>query len=206
MKPFEFVLIVVSVIVGLALTEFATGVADMIKNYRTAIFYWPHAVLCLWGFISFLNYWSTVYKLRRITHWTVPSIGIMIISALLYFVTTRAVFPDNAGPKQNYEEHFNQNIGTILALAITFNIFYMLESLVIRKIRKMKRYWTMIIFLLVMLSGVVIDNNAFRGILMVVGLTLQIYYLYSAKVIIQDEDVNVKAGDAERKSIFDTDD
>src|SRR5690349_244373 len=107
MKPFEFVLIIVSVIIGLALTEFALGMTYMIKVSKTAHLYWPHLIVCFLGFITCLNYWGTVYKLRKVSKWTIPNIGIVFISGMIFYAMTHINFPDPNNFDQNYERHFN---------------------------------------------------------------------------------------------------
>lgn len=188
MKPFEFVLVIVSVIVGLGLTEFAIGMADLIQSYQTAIFYWPFAALIGLGFIGCLNYWGTVYKLRHVTSWSIPNIGVVFMSGMIFFIITSITFPNPNTFDQNYERHFNANIRIIFALLFLLVVFYMLESFLIRKVRKLKKYAIGIAFVLVILSGVVINNKTYQAALTVVLLIMQIYYMAFTKVTIDDKE------------------
>jgi hypothetical protein len=186
MKPFEFVLIIVSVVIGLALTEFALGVAEMIKMYRTAHYYWAHFVMCIYGFMSCLNYWGTVYRLRHIKRWTVSQMGIVFITGMIFFAMTHIVLPNTEHFDQNYERYFHENMTVIFILMISFVIFFMLESWMIRKLRKPKSYLVGIGFIAAISSGVIINNESYRAVLTAVLMLLQAYNMYANKVVINE--------------------
>jgi len=188
MKPFEFVLVIISVIVGLALTEFAIGLSHMIKNYQSAHFYWPHIVLMLCGLISCLNYWGTVYKLRKVETWTLTYIGLVFLSGLIFFLMAKVYFPDPEGFDLDYERYFNDHVGIIFTLMICFVISFILETVIIRKIRKIKKFIMMIVIILVILSGIIIRNETYVGVLTVVILLLTTIYYSRAASLTADKE------------------
>jgi len=187
MKAFEFVLIVVSLIVGLALTEFATGVADMIRTLHRAHFYWAHIILIAYGFISCLTYWTTIHKLRRVNRWSVFHIAIVLMSGLLFFISTRIVFPDRDTFDLDYEKYFNDQVSTIFIMVILYIIFYMLESFVIKGVRKWRSYGMRGFSIMLLLSGVVIQHETYRAGLVLVLFLLQLYFIYSMRIVVEDE-------------------
>lgn len=188
MKPFEFVLVIISVIVGLALTEFAIGVSHMIINYEAANFYWPYIVLMLCGLMSCLNYWATVYKLRRVQTWTVSYIGIVFLSGLIFFIMTKIYFPDPDKFDQDYERYFNEHVRTIFVLMICFVISFILEAMVIRKVRGFKKFAMMIAFIAVILSGVIIRNSVYVSMLTIVILVMQTIYYSRTGTLVGDKE------------------
>lgn len=188
MKPFEFVLVIISVIVGLALTEFAIGVSYMIRNYQTAHFYWPHIVLMLCGLISCLNYWGTVYKLRRVEIWSLTYIGIVFLSGLIFFLMTKIYFPDPEGFDLDYEKYFNEHVTIIFILMDCFVVSFILEIVIIRKVRQFKKFVMMIVIMLVILSGVIIRDKTYVSMLTVVILLLTTtYYSRAASLTVDKE-------------------
>ena len=189
MKPFEFVLIIVSVIIGLALTEFALGVAEMIKMHRTAHYYWAHFVLCIYGFMSCLNYWGTVYRLRHIKRWTVWQMGIVFLTGMIFFSMAHIAIPSTDNFDQDYERYFHENVAVTFILMIGFVIFFMLESWMIRKSRKPKSYLVGLGFIAVISTGVMINNETYRAVLTVVLMLLQAYNMYANKVVMDETGV-----------------
>lgn len=186
MKPFEFVLIIISVIIGLALTEFAIGVSFMIQNYEAAHFYWPHFVLMLTGLIGCLNYWATVYKLRKVQIWSVVEIGIVFLTGLIYFVLTKIYFPTSDRFDLDYEKYFHDNYKKIFILMVCFVMSYSFEALLIRKVRQLKKFTVQIAFIIILLSGIIADNKLYTSVLAVLLFLLQFFYMYKTRIIVTE--------------------
>ncbi|MBX2916563.1 MAG: hypothetical protein KF856_14935 [Cyclobacteriaceae bacterium] len=53
MSPFEYVSVLISIILGLGITQIVTGVADVIQNWRNVKLYLPHALWVM--FVFFLH-------------------------------------------------------------------------------------------------------------------------------------------------------
>lgn len=186
MKPFEFVLIIVSVIIGLALTEFALGVADMIKMHRTANYYWAHMVLGVYGFMSCLNYWGSVYRLKRLKAWTVPQMGIVFLTGMFFYAMTHLVFPSSQNFDYDYKRYFHENIAVIFILMIGFVVFFILESLLVRRSRKFRSYLVGLGFIATIATGLIIANETYRAVLTAILGLMQVYNMYANRVIIYD--------------------
>lgn len=188
MKAFEFVLIILSLIVGLSLTEAAIGISYMIQNYRVANFYLPFIAMATTGFLYILNYYSSLFKLRRVAHWNVARIGVVFLTGLVYFTLTQIYFPDQDNFDQDYERYFNENFQIVLTLMISFIISFMLELYIVRQVRKLKAYMLAIVIGLTILTGVVITNKEYWAVLTIILLALQIFNIYWSKLIIKDDD------------------
>lgn len=186
MKAFEFVLIILSLIIGLSLTEAAIGISYMIQNYKTANFYLPFAVMAVTGFLYILYYYSTLFKLKKVTTWSVPNLGLIFTTGLIFFVLTQIYFPDQSEFDQDYEKYFNENFTVVLALMLCFTVSYMLELFIVRKVRNPKVYFAVIIASLSIASGIMFDNDTYRFILSIFLFALQIYNIYWSKLTIND--------------------
>jgi len=195
MKPFEFALVIVSVIIGLALTEFAIGVADMIKIYKTAHIYWAHILLSCLGFVTCLNYWATLYKLKNVDRWTTLNLVIVVVGGLLFFIMARVMFPDLDSFDNDYRRHFHENIGVLLILNVLFIVFIMLEAFLIRGVRRFQSYLNGIVFISLLLSAILINNEAYTEVLTVIYFAMYIYFMVTSKVAIFD-----RTGDSEAVS------
>jgi hypothetical protein len=188
MKPFEFVLVIISVIIGLVLTEFAIGISYMIQYYRTAIYYWPHIAFLGFGFIGCLNYWGSLYRLRNLSTWTVPQMGMIFTTGLFFCISSQIITPDENNFDHNYKRYFHENANVLYSLLICLVTSLMIETYLIKKVRRLKWYLVMSINISLALSGMVIDNENYKGALAVILLIVQIYNMYSTRVII-DENV-----------------
>lgn len=187
MKPFEYVLVIISVIIGLSLTEFAFGISYMIQNFRTAVYYAPYFAGLIFNFLVILHYWITLYSSREKNHWTVPQIGIVFIQALCYYVLTQIAVPDPTNFNQNYKEYFDTNAAALYAVGVLVCISLLAESCILRRTRPLKWYIITGILFTLTLSGLLVDNTTFRGLLMmVIILPAQIYNMYVMKVVVKE--------------------
>lgn len=92
MDRFSFVMVLLSIIVGLGVTEILTNVARQIQARSRTKFYWLHAVLVALVFVALLQQWWESWDQRTVEVWTFPilvlmmggPIGLYIISHLLY--------------------------------------------------------------------------------------------------------------------------
>ena len=186
MKPFEFVLVIISIVIGLAFTEFANTVALMIKNYRITIFSLPYLLMMTGGILGGLNYWASVYMHRKITEWNSLSMGLLFLTALTYYANARVFFPDLPSFNHNYIEFYHEVIGPTLTLIIFWIISIVVEAYILKKGRPVRWYITMFLFVLLALSGVIIDNRTYRDVLSFIILAFQILNLIINRVMISD--------------------
>jgi hypothetical protein len=70
MSLFEFLMVLVSIIVGLGIAEILTGVARLIRCRESARPYWVHSLLVVSIFFALLQQWWELWELREVPEWT----------------------------------------------------------------------------------------------------------------------------------------
>jgi ACR3 family arsenite efflux pump ArsB len=93
MTPFEYVTVLISIILGLGITQIVTGLADLIHQWDRVKVYWPHL---LWIFLIFflhIQEWWATYELRGFTSWRLTSFFFVIIYPIILFILARLWFP-----------------------------------------------------------------------------------------------------------------
>jgi hypothetical protein len=186
MKPFEYVLVIISVIIGLSLAELALGVSNMIQQYRTAVYYVPYFAGILLVFLAMLHYWTTLYTSRNRSSWSVPQIGIVFIMTMCYYIMAQVGVPDQENFNQNYEEYFNNNAGALYSAGVLLGFAIFLESYMLKRQRQTKWYIITSVLSLLALSGALIDNDKFRAILTVFMIPAQIFNMYTTKAVVKE--------------------
>jgi hypothetical protein len=131
MSPFEYVSVLASIIYGLGITLILTGVAELIRRWKTIV---PFAAYFIWIVLVFVLHvyeWWEHYKLRSISSWSLPLFLFIILYPILLFLLANLLFPSK-WPKKGinlkefyfamYSKFF---LGTIVlaVLAIIQNIF-----------------------------------------------------------------------------------
>jgi hypothetical protein len=131
MTPFEYVTVLISIILGLGITQIVTGLADLIHQWDRVKVYWPHL---LWIFLIFflhIQEWWATYELRSFTSWRLISFFFVIIYPIILFILARLWFPlgltdGTIDLKKFYFENFRRIFGwsvVLIIFALLTNLF-----------------------------------------------------------------------------------
>jgi hypothetical protein len=110
MDEFSYLSVLLSVILGLAVTQVLTGFRGLLLSRTRIRVYWPviaWAALIL--LICFQNWWS-MFGLRGRHDWTFQQFGIVLLQTILIYMVAGLVFPDLFGEatvdlKENFYAH-----------------------------------------------------------------------------------------------------
>ncbi len=132
MTPFEYVNILISIILGLGITQIVTGLADLIHQWDRVKVYWPHL---LWIFLIFflhIQEWWATYELRDFTSWRLPTFFFVIQYPIVLFILAKLLFPFgfNEGVIDLKEFYF-QNFRRIFGWSIVLIFFALLTNIVV---------------------------------------------------------------------------
>ena len=138
MDLFEFYMILLSVVIGLALSEFLTGTANLIRTRRTVKLYWLHIFFQVAVFIALFQQWWESWELRYIPELTVWAVLTLLASPLLLFLLAHLLYPRVTEGVDLKDYYFRQASilwwivvagmisGTLIKpLSLNFNIFQM---------------------------------------------------------------------------------
>ncbi len=93
MTPFEYITVLISIILGLGITQIVTGVADIIHQWDKIKLYWPHALWIVLVFVMHIHEWWNTYELKRQESWHLISFLFLILYPIMLFVLARILFP-----------------------------------------------------------------------------------------------------------------
>ncbi len=123
MSPFEYVSVLLSIILGLGISVILTGLAEFIRRWQTIKFYWPFAVWILIVFVLHVQEWWISYSLRGEMVWTLPLFLFIVSYPIVLFILANLLFPKPwpKGPldlKKHYLENYRKFFGAALLLVI----------------------------------------------------------------------------------------
>jgi hypothetical protein len=119
MNPFEYVSVLISIILGLGISQLVTGVADIVHQWDRVKLYWPHMIWV--GFIFFLHIqdWWTLYDLRNLSTWELHTFLFIILYPINLFIMARILFPfGSVSQDTDFKEFYFQNFRRIFVWAI----------------------------------------------------------------------------------------
>jgi len=78
MSLFEFLMVLVSLIIGLGIAEVLTGIARTIRDRDTVQTYWIHSLFIVIVFPALLQQWWEIWGVRDVPVWTFPGLLMML--------------------------------------------------------------------------------------------------------------------------------
>jgi hypothetical protein len=99
---FEFLMVLVSIIIGLGLTEVLTGVAGLLRARGTIRYYWVHGVLTTVIFVALLQQWWETWGLRDAPQWSFAAVVLMLVGPISLFLIAHLLFPQTEADVEQY--------------------------------------------------------------------------------------------------------
>ncbi len=94
MSPFEYVVVLISIILGLGITQIMTGVADLVHQWEKVKLYWPHTLWVVLVFIMHVQEWWITYDLKQaFDTWRLPTFLFFTLYPVTLFILARILFP-----------------------------------------------------------------------------------------------------------------
>jgi len=94
MSLFEFLMVLVSIIVGLGIAEILTGIARLIRCRGSIQGYWVHSVFVTVMFFALLQQWWEIWGLRDAPEWTFHGLLMMLTGPVGLFLIAHLLFPE----------------------------------------------------------------------------------------------------------------
>jgi hypothetical protein len=134
-SAFEYITVLISIILGMGITEILSSVGNVILRWEKVKLYWPHSILVLLVFVFHFQEWWVVFELRNYPTWRLPVFLFIILYPVNLYILARILFPqmweDNGtNLKEFYYEHYRRIYLFVLSLAI----LSILDNLFLRNI------------------------------------------------------------------------
>lgn len=134
MDAFSYLSVLISVILGLAITQILQGFRGLMLARTHVRGYWP---CLLWAVILLLinvQSWWAMYGLRERTmaHWTFAGFAVVILQAILTYLLAGLVLPDfDRGKTLDLREHYYANHRWFFTLLVLFIATSIMKDIVL---------------------------------------------------------------------------
>ncbi len=95
MQLFEFLMVLVSIIVGLGIATLLTGIASLIRVRDSIRPYWVHTVLIALVFLAHAQVWWESWGLSPAPEWSFLGLLMMLGSPVCLFLISQLLFPES---------------------------------------------------------------------------------------------------------------
>jgi hypothetical protein len=94
MNPFEYLNVLISIILGLAIAKILTGLATVITARERVDFYWPPVVWAIWIFFVCVQHWWAQWALQFTKAWTFVDFSLLVLVPVTLFLLSALVLPE----------------------------------------------------------------------------------------------------------------
>jgi len=155
MSAFEYVTVLISVVLSLGIAQILLGVAGMIKQFDRVTLYWPHLLWVLFVLLLHIQEWWVTYELKNFTPWRLPSFLFIMIYPINLFVLAKLLFPERFHIKPvNLKNFYFKNYRKIFTLLVFSGLLSILYNLFILSLPV--REQVLQLLLIIVISGVAI--------------------------------------------------
>lgn len=131
MSAFEYVTVLISIVISLGITQILSGVASVLKNIDRVELYWPHLLWIIFVLLLHIQEWWVTYELKNYSPWRLPVFLFIMIYPINLFLMSRLLFPDKfKGKRLSLREFYFRNykkqyllLCFSAALSILYNVF-----------------------------------------------------------------------------------
>jgi hypothetical protein len=116
--PFEYVTVLISIILGMGLTQIVAGLAQLIHRWNNTKLYLPHLILIILLFVIHIQEWWVTYEMRRYQYWRLPTFLVIILYPVNLYILARLLFPIRWPREVDLKKFYFQNYRRIYLLII----------------------------------------------------------------------------------------
>ena len=107
MSAFEFVAVLFSVIVGLAISHLLSAASELIEIHVRVKTYWVNNIWMVTVFIWAIFSWWGMWELNNLEYWNYPSFFLVVVNLSgIYFMTTLVLPKATESGKIDLEKHY----------------------------------------------------------------------------------------------------
>lgn len=94
MTAFDYLSVLISIVLGLSITQLLGGFAAMVRARDRLTFYWPHLVQMLALFLINVQVWWALFGLRDMQHWTFAGFFVVLMQPVTLYMMSAFLTPD----------------------------------------------------------------------------------------------------------------
>ena len=125
MEAFNYLAVLLSIIIGLGITQVLTAAGRLIRHRELVTFYWPPLLWAGCLIVMDVQVWWAMFGLRGVAHWTFVSFLVVLFQTVTLYMMSALVLPElvehgGVDLRTHYERQHRWFFGFFLAtLAIS---------------------------------------------------------------------------------------
>ncbi len=129
MTPFEYVSVLISLILGLGLTLILSGIARIIKRWETIQPFGPYFIWISLAFVLHIHEWWETYQLTVLSSWSMPMFLFVILYPILLFILANLLFPSRWPKSLDLKEFYFSICHKFFLFTILLSVVAILQNI-----------------------------------------------------------------------------
>ncbi len=126
MDGFNYLSVMVSIVLGLGLTQLFAGIGNLVQVRRRVKLYWLHSLWVLLLIVLHLHAWWSFWALRGVAGWTYATFVYVVIGPAALVIASHIIIPELLDGRIDAERHYFDTSPLffgILTVAATWALF-----------------------------------------------------------------------------------
>ncbi len=129
MTPFEYLTVLISIILGLGITTILAGIAELIKQSSLSSLYPPYLIWIVLVFVLHIQEWWVTFALQSEPEWTLPKFLFILLYPINLYVLAHLLFPAGVTSAFSSKEFYLSNFPRLFAGAIVLALLSIAHNL-----------------------------------------------------------------------------
>ena len=131
MSAFEYLSVLISIILALGMTRVLAGVGEMLQSRMHRRIYWVHIIWIVNLFFYLVVAWWIFYRWRNQQSWNFYLFVFVLISPTILYLASMLLFPPEVGIGESvdYKAHYYANHRAFFAIFSMFPLIDILDTL-----------------------------------------------------------------------------
>jgi hypothetical protein len=125
MDAFNYLSVIVSVVVGLGLTQLLAGIGNFVQIRRRVKFYWLHSVWVLILIVLHLQLWWSFWLLRGVTDWTYGMFVLVLTGPAALVIAAHVIVPELIEGTIDVERHYYDTRAIFFGMLVAAGVWGM---------------------------------------------------------------------------------
>jgi hypothetical protein len=123
MDAFSYLSVLLSIIIGLAITQILTGFRGIVLWRSRVRMYWPVPLWAATLLLINVQSWWAMFDLREVTGWTFAAFAVVLAQSIAQYLLAGIVFPDfsrdaDIDLREHYRAHVRWFFGLFIAVLL----------------------------------------------------------------------------------------
>jgi len=106
MEAFEYLSVLISIVLGLGITQLLLGFGRWLEQRKTMTAYGPAIAWAIFLVLVHVQTWWAMYGLREYADWSFLQFTLVLLQPIVLFLLATIVFPSSTAPLQDLRGNF----------------------------------------------------------------------------------------------------